>query len=384
MATQSHEPQDVKAELKKVIDGNVDKEKLKAKFDLSNFEPNAVLRGMQLTLVGAHRALQNPALFTSDHYRQAAIAVAVGIAIRLLVSLPVLGVRLVLWTISLFYSLDRVQWDDSVINGLHFIEEYVLQVPFFLMTLMRYVDPTLDNLFMRSLEWVDITYVQKHKSENPDTLRDMYYPNLKSYEAAKKQREPSQGAKKPLMAFLMRFVRKGGISLAVFSLSYVPYIGRFVLPAASFYTFNKAVGAGPATVIFGTGVFLPRRYLVVFLQTYFSSRSLMRELLEPYFARVHFDKAQKKRWFRSREGVLFGFGLGFYWLVKVPLVGVLIYGIAEASTAYLITKITEPPPPVSEAQKFVEAEQEWKNKHEFLNLSLTNLDLVRTEKTASE
>jgi hypothetical protein len=89
MASKTHEPHHVKAELTKVIDENIDTEKLRAKFDISNFEPNAVLRGMQLTLVGAHRALQNPALFTSDHYCQAAIAVAVGIAIRLLVSLPV-------------------------------------------------------------------------------------------------------------------------------------------------------------------------------------------------------------------------------------------------------------------------------------------------------
>lgn len=81
--------------------------------DLSNFDINAVLRGMQLTLVGganhfvqlsrllfrsnstanrvasAHRALQNPAMFTSDHYKQAAYAVVIGIAIRLIVSVPV-------------------------------------------------------------------------------------------------------------------------------------------------------------------------------------------------------------------------------------------------------------------------------------------------------
>ncbi|KAF1737042.1 hypothetical protein CRV24_002657 [Beauveria bassiana] len=57
--------------------------------DLSNFDINAVLRGMQLTLVGAHRALQNPAMFTSDHYKQAAYAVAIGIAIRLIVSIPI-------------------------------------------------------------------------------------------------------------------------------------------------------------------------------------------------------------------------------------------------------------------------------------------------------
>ena len=72
------------------------------------------------------------------------------------------------------------------------------------------------------------------------------------------------------------------MSLAVYMLSYLPYVGRFVLPAASFYTFNNAVGPIPATIIFGSGVFLPRRYLVVFLQSYFSSRSLMRELVRIY------------------------------------------------------------------------------------------------------
>lgn len=54
-----------------------------------SFEPNAILRGAQLTFVGANRALQNPALFTSEHYKQAALAVAAGIAIRLLVAIPV-------------------------------------------------------------------------------------------------------------------------------------------------------------------------------------------------------------------------------------------------------------------------------------------------------
>jgi hypothetical protein len=39
--------------------------------------------------ISALRALQNPNLFTSEHYKQAAIAVAAGIAIRLLISIPV-------------------------------------------------------------------------------------------------------------------------------------------------------------------------------------------------------------------------------------------------------------------------------------------------------
>ncbi|KAJ6439967.1 transmembrane protein [Purpureocillium lavendulum] len=376
MAATSEPEQPKRADgLKEALGHGVDTEHLRAKFDISNFEPNAMLRGFQLTLVGAHRALRNPALFTSDHYRQAALAVMAGIAIRLIVAVPILGVRVLLWLMGLVYPMDEVSWDDSLVNGLDFVGEYVLQLPFFLMALMRYLVPTLDNLFMQSLQWVDITYVQKHKGDQPHQLRDMYYPNLRRYRSVDGSTH-SESTTQALSMFLHRFARRGCISVAIFALSYLPLIGKLVLPAASFYTFNRAVGLGPATAVFGMGVVLPRRYLVIFLQTYFASRSLMRELLEPYFARVHFSHAEKRKWFRNREGVLFGFGLGFYLLIRIPLVGVLIYGIAEASTAYLITKITDPPPPPSEMEGFVASQQVWKNKHEFLNLSLANMDAI--------
>src|SRR2546421_4717647 len=96
--------------------------------------------------------------------------------------------------------------------------------------------------------------------------------------------------------------------------------------------------------------------------------------LEPYFCRIRFSKEQKRQWFRDREGLLFGFGIGFYIFLRIPLLGVLIYGIAEASTAYLITKITDPPPPPAYSEGFIETQVQWKNKHEFLRLPLANLD----------
>ncbi|KAK6080042.1 transmembrane protein UsgS [Seiridium cupressi] len=358
-----------------------DKEKIKKAFDFSHFDINAILRGIQLTLVGAHRALQNPDIFTNDHYKQAALAVAAGIAIRLLIAIPIISVKLGLRFSSLFINLDQTSWDESLVDFLDLLANHVLQAPLFLMTLMRYITPTLDNMFMDSLSWVDQTYVQKHKHERPDTLRDMYYPNLRQYKIKDGSTHTTSTAEASTM-FAVRFARKGAISLAIFALSYIPYIGRLVLPAASFYTFNKAVGLGPAAVIFGTGIFFPRRYLVIFLQTYFGSRSLMRELLEPYFARVHMSKEQKKNWFHSREGLLFGFGIGFYTLVRVPLLGVLIYGIAEASTAYLITKVTDPPPPPAQSKDFAASQQVWTNKHEFLNTSLFDLDALQASHDA--
>jgi hypothetical protein len=51
-----------------------------------------------------------------------------------------------------------------------------------------------------------------------------------------------------------------------------------------------------------------------------------------------------------------------------------MYGVAEASTAYLITKITDPPPTPAESDGFAESQVTWKNKHDFLRLSLDNID----------
>ncbi|EXV06213.1 hypothetical protein X797_000930 [Metarhizium robertsii] len=342
--------------------------------DASHFELNAIFRGAQLTLVGAYRALQNPDLFTTEYYKQAIYAVLAGLGIRLLVAIPIIAARLVLWFTSLLYPRDQVSWEDSVTDWLNFMGDSVLQLPFFLMMVMRHVVPTLDNLFMQSLNWVDITYVQKHKHDNPSDLRDLYYPNLKSYQSAKSPAKRRQS----FIKFMSKFVRRAGLSIVVLALSYAPIFGQLILPLVSFYTFHKSVGLGPASIIFGSGLFLPRRYLIIFLQSYYSSRNLMNELLEPYFTRVQFSREEKRNWFRSREGVLFGFGLGFYVLSRVPLFGVLVYGIAEASTAYLVTKITDPPPPPSDIRDFARSQQTWRNKHEFLSLNLLAMDDMQT------
>ncbi|KAM3413923.1 hypothetical protein BST61_g10594 [Cercospora zeina] len=316
-----------------------------------SFELNSIVRGAQLTVVGANRALQNPSLFTSELYKQAALAVVAGLAIRLLVAIPTIGIRVLLQFLGLFTDLSESTWDADIIEGISFIENSVLQIPFFLMTFIRQLSPAMDHLFMESLQWVDQTYIQKHKTDDPSQLRAMYYPNLRLYS----QQAPSAQKKEPcqaLKAFCLRFGKKAAVSLGVYLLSLLPYVGRFVLPAASFYTFNKA--------------------------SYFSSRTLMRELLDPYFSRIRYTPEQKKQWFHDREGVLFGFAFAFVSFLKIPLLGVLIYGIAEASTAYLVTKITEPPPEPQRIEEFKKEDIHWKNKHEFVSLPLDAIDKLNT------
>lgn len=137
---------------------------------------------------------------------------------------------------------------------------------------------------MESLKWVDDTYKQKHKSEDPKTLRAMYYPNLTKYYSdiapvsKSRKKTPWEG----LDTFLMRYGKKAVLSLSVYLFSHTPYIGKFVLPLLSFYTFDKAVGNKPAILIFASGLVLPKKYLIRFLQTYFGSRSMTRELVSNF------------------------------------------------------------------------------------------------------
>jgi hypothetical protein len=64
----------------------------------------------------------------------------------LMAFLQIVGVRVLLWIISLFVDMSHVTWDESIVDGLRFLEHTVLQVPFFLMTMMRYITPTLDRM----------------------------------------------------------------------------------------------------------------------------------------------------------------------------------------------------------------------------------------------
>jgi hypothetical protein len=89
------------------------------------------------------RALQNPDLFKQEHYRQAVIAVGVGIAIRLVVLAPIFIFKLIFGFLGIFVDMSA---GYSLISYMEFAEESVLQIPFFLMQLMRYIAPTLDDM----------------------------------------------------------------------------------------------------------------------------------------------------------------------------------------------------------------------------------------------
>lgn len=56
-------------------------------------------------------------------------------------------IKLAIQIASIVVDLDSATWDDKLIGGLNFVSNSVLQVPFLLMTLMRYITPTLDDMY---------------------------------------------------------------------------------------------------------------------------------------------------------------------------------------------------------------------------------------------
>lgn len=51
-----------------------------------------------------------------------------------------------LWATSFVVDFEAATWDDGLVGGLDFIANSVLQIPFFLMSLMRYITPSLDHM----------------------------------------------------------------------------------------------------------------------------------------------------------------------------------------------------------------------------------------------
>lgn len=119
----------------------------------------------------------------------------------------------------------------------------------------------------------------------------------------------------PLMRTVMnatlRLLAFVGLSLLLFSLSLVPVVGSV---------------AGPA------------------LQAWRSALMLSWELLDPYFDRLGLDRPGQRALLRKHQSTLLGFSLPFVFVMAIPIVGALAFGLAQAAIAMLVIEVIEAEP----------------------------------------
>lgn len=313
------------------------------------FSMLAVLRGMQLALLGGYRLLQNPRLFQSAYYARALDAIKYSIFIQLTLWAPVVALRVFANFMGIFVN-SRIL--ESLANWLRDFQFGVLNLGVFFTSIAKQFSTQLDMIFLQSLEFIDKSYLKKH----PDKPEHQYHRNL--VELSQDPPLPSgkgilslqtwrdkYNSSQEFSTFVGRHCYKMSFNVAVFFLSKLPYVGHVIVGLLSFYNLNDKIGTDRAVLVFVVLTLLPRHHAVLCLTTYYGLRSMVHDLLLPYFSRVRFTSREKEQWIKSREGLLFGFGFLFFVLIrKLPWIGLLIYGFAETSVAYLITKVSDPPP----------------------------------------
>lgn len=335
------------------------------------FSVVAILRGFQLAFLGAYRSLQNPSLFNSAYFRQALIALAASIIVQLAMWVPILAIRVLIRILDLVFTLKNA---DHLVKGLQHFQFNVLNIGVFVLSASRFFSRQLDDVFLSSLQFVDSVALIKH----PDR-KDQYHANLlalskerpKAVRPSWRSIREKYASTQDFAAFVQRHLWKTAASIGIYFLSKVPIIGSIVLGAISFQNLNDKIGTFRAGIVFVLCQVAPKYYSVLFLTTFWGSRNMVHDLLLPYFSRVRYTELEKEQWMKSRAGLLFGFGLCYFLLIqRFPWVGLLIYGFAESSVAYLITKVSDSPPSLANLlSQWVPSQMVWNKEREYEILS---------------
>lgn len=77
------------------------------------------------------------------------------------------------------------------------------------------------------------------------------------------------------------------------------------------------------------------------LQTYFTARALAWELLDPYFEKLETRFDAQHVYVKRHRASLVGFALPFSFVMAIPLLGPLVFGVAQAAMGTLVIEVLE-------------------------------------------
>ncbi len=107
---------------------------------------------------------------------------------------------------------------------------------------------------------------------------------------------------------LIRMAMFIGLSIFAFAVSFIPLVGAVLGPL---------------------------------LQVYFTARAFGWELLDPYFEKLEVRFDAQRDFVRHHRAALVGFSLPFSLVMSLPLVGPLVFGVAQAAAGTLVVEVLE-------------------------------------------
>ncbi|KAF9186329.1 hypothetical protein BGZ51_002076 [Haplosporangium sp. Z 767] len=328
----------------------------------SPIQPKEFIKGVRLALEGCFIALTNPDFRNGRLYktllRLLAFTLIAHLATQILFFLPIVAISSLLRVMS--FTMDTDTSDSQ--RGLEIFSnkahELMSSIPLLGLLFLRYMYPQpLDDIFMDALVYSDHLLIQEYQhakeeqAMNPTAVdptepsiyvmdhRGPFAPALLAYPYRVRRWHE-------MWRYMLRAWKRLKWGLLFLVLSWIPVIGRFAFPVASFLSTTQSIGSKPLAIVFAvTSFLLPRSLSIFLLKGFFGCRALTRELLDPYFIRIGINHYQRRKWFNYRKSVLLGFGVVFYVGCSIPLIGVAVFGLAQASAAFVLQSLADPPPP---------------------------------------
>ncbi|KAI8820523.1 uncharacterized protein EV422DRAFT_557759 [Fimicolochytrium jonesii] len=327
---------------------------------LATWSTESVLQGLHLAYEGSAFTLRAPrarsVLFRAFFYLVFATLILVTITHAAFLPLriihwfahilirPIVGERLVGWLNWVVDTFDAVmRW-------------FVRVTPDAGMYLIRYIYPEpLDRVFFETLRGLTLTMAipngkarfalrfARTMDEKEDRKISTSSADLRSYSQA--TLGIIGGRKKwtlRLLAYLRRYAQRLMLLGALYIISLIPVVGLLIWPGATFFYLGMAIGWRRAAYTCAVGVISPPWWRFVkgpLLRGIWGFRSLERELIEPYLCRSSMGHAQRRAWFNRNEALIAGFTLPFWYLVSIPWIGPMAFGIAQGAAARLCVDI---------------------------------------------
>jgi uncharacterized protein involved in cysteine biosynthesis len=240
--------------------------------------PSSVPRGLQLAARGLRLALSSPEI------RRAYVRLAL-VLVLLAVALSVAFGALVWWMVPVEGDMSWMTW----------LGRWALRVGGSLLALVA--APML-ALFVVNIGLpflADGVFMAGMRAADPTIAARLEQPSELGFIAA-------------TLGSVRRAVYFVGVTLALFGLTLVPFLGPVLGPP---------------------------------LQLWYAARTLSWELLDPYFERRGHDYKHQQDIVRARRATLAGFGLPWAAVMALPFVGPLLFGLAQAAVASVVVEELE-------------------------------------------
>ncbi len=239
--------------------------------------PKGLSEGIRAAWTGFRRATQTPEVGKS-------YAMLAGSIFVIALLLDVLGI----WAIVHFTATDGLSWwavISLLLLRLAGIVIVLLAAPVLALFTVNTIMPMLgERVFFAGLRAVNPGRATELEGMTPLPLSTAVAQNL------------------------IRLLLFFGLSAATFALSLVPVVGAIIAAV---------------------------------LQVLLTARALGWELLDPYFERLHYRFDEQYSFVKARGPALVGFALPYSLIMAIPLVGPLVFAVAQAAVGTLVNDVLE-------------------------------------------